>query len=111
MGTVDTFSINVRTDQISDLKARLANILLPDELDEADYALTDSPVALLAWSYEKLHDWSDNYPWSEEEVCTWISIYWFSTAGPGGSLRIYYGATYMWEDSAPNKVTRARTEE
>lgn len=36
MGTVDTFSINVRTDQISDLKARLANIRLPDELDEAE---------------------------------------------------------------------------
>lgn len=46
------------------------------------YALTDSPVTLMAWMYEKLHDWSDNYPWTEEEVCTWVSIYWFSTAGP-----------------------------
>ncbi|KAE8364710.1 Alpha/Beta hydrolase protein [Aspergillus caelatus] len=85
------------------------------------YALTDSPVALLAWIYEKLHDWSDHYPWSEEEVCTWISIYWFSTAlcreyfAPnsisGASLRIYYRATHTWKDSVPNKVTRARTGE
>ncbi|KAJ5774829.1 Alpha/Beta hydrolase protein [Penicillium paradoxum] len=75
------------------------------------YALADSPVALLAWLYEKLHDWSDNYPWTEEEVCTWISIYWFSTAGPGASLRIYYESTHDWKNSGPNKVTRARTSE
>ena len=58
------------------------------------YALTDSPVALLAWIYEKLHDWSDEYPWSEEEILTWVSVYWFSTAGPAASLRIYYEATH-----------------
>ncbi|KAI1653180.1 alpha/beta-hydrolase [Daldinia decipiens] len=57
------------------------------------YALADSPVALLAWIYEKLHDWTDSYPWTEEEVCTWISIYWFSTAGPAASVRIYYETT------------------
>lgn len=39
------------------------------------YALTDSPVALLAWLYEKLHDWTDNYPWTDEEILTWVSIY------------------------------------
>lgn len=54
------------------------------------YSLTDSPAALLAWIYEKLHDWSDNYPWTDDEVCTWVSIYWFSTAGPAASTRIYY---------------------
>ena len=26
------------------------------------YALRDSPVGLLAWMYEKMHDWSDDYP-------------------------------------------------
>lgn len=46
------------------------------------YAMDDSPVALLAWLYEKLHDWSDNYPWTNDEICTWVSIYWFSTMGP-----------------------------
>lgn len=54
------------------------------------YALADSPVALLAWMYEKLHDWTDNYPWTDDEILTWVSIYWFSTAGPAASVRIYY---------------------
>ncbi|PGH18720.1 hypothetical protein AJ80_04373 [Polytolypa hystricis UAMH7299] len=54
------------------------------------YALHDSPVALLAWIYEKLHDWTDEYPWTEEEVCTWVSLYWFSSEGPAASVRIYY---------------------
>lgn len=54
------------------------------------YSMYDSPVGLLAWIYEKLHDWTDNYPWTDDEVLTWISIYWFSTAGPHASQRIYY---------------------
>ncbi|KXJ95112.1 Alpha/Beta hydrolase protein, partial [Microdochium bolleyi] len=54
------------------------------------YALRDSPVALLSWIYEKLHDWTDEYPWTHDEICTWISIYWFSTAGPQASVRLYY---------------------
>ncbi|KAK6992540.1 Alpha/Beta hydrolase protein [Favolaschia claudopus] len=56
------------------------------------YALTDSPVGLLAWIYEKLVNWTDNYPWDDDEVLTWISIYYFSRAGPAASLRIYYEA-------------------
>jgi len=54
------------------------------------YALQDSPVALLAWIYEKLHDWTDSYPWTDDEILTWVSIYYFSTAGPAASARIYY---------------------
>ncbi|KAJ5335041.1 hypothetical protein N7452_007444 [Penicillium brevicompactum] len=53
-------------------------------------ALHDSPVALLSWIYEKLHDWTDSYPWTDDEILTWVSIYWFSTAGPAASVRIYY---------------------
>jgi pimeloyl-ACP methyl ester carboxylesterase len=56
------------------------------------FALRDSPVALLAWVYEKLHDWTDSYPWADDEVLTWISIYAFSTAGADASVRIYYEA-------------------
>lgn len=56
------------------------------------YAFADSPVALLAWIYEKLHDWTDSYPWTDEEICTWISIYWFSAAGPAANARIYFEA-------------------
>ncbi|KND87133.1 putative epoxide hydrolase [Tolypocladium ophioglossoides CBS 100239] len=54
------------------------------------FAITDSPVALLAWIYEKLHDWTDEYPWTDDEILTWISLYQFSTAGPAASVRIYY---------------------
>lgn len=54
------------------------------------YALSDSPVGLLAWMYEKLHDWTDGYDWEPDEICAWVSLYWFSTAGPAASVRIYY---------------------
>ncbi|KAF8654603.1 hypothetical protein AX16_003516 [Volvariella volvacea WC 439] len=57
------------------------------------YALNDSPVALLAWIYEKLVDWTDGYPWEDDEVLDWISIYWFSRSGPAASVRIYYEVT------------------
>ncbi|KAK7045807.1 hypothetical protein VNI00_007210 [Paramarasmius palmivorus] len=56
------------------------------------YSLADSPVGLLAWIYEKLVVWSDSYPWDDDEVLTWISIFWFSRAGPTASIRIYYEA-------------------
>ncbi|KAF8258647.1 Alpha/Beta hydrolase protein [Lactarius quietus] len=54
------------------------------------FSLSDSPVGLLAWIYEKLVTWTDAYPWSDDEVLTWVSIYWFSRAGPAASVRIYY---------------------
>ena len=31
------------------------------------YSLADSPIGLLAWIYEKLVDWSDKYPWTDDE--------------------------------------------
>jgi len=34
--------------------------------------------------------WTDEYPWEDDEVLTWISIYWFSRAGPAASIRIYH---------------------
>ncbi|KAF7520055.1 hypothetical protein G7054_g12887 [Neopestalotiopsis clavispora] len=52
--------------------------------------LTASPVALLTWIYEKLIAWTDDYPWTDQEVCEWISLYWFSRAGPGAGVRIYH---------------------
>jgi pimeloyl-ACP methyl ester carboxylesterase len=54
------------------------------------YCLSDSPVALLGWIYEKLVHWTDDYPWTDDEVLTWVSIYWFSRAGPGASVRTYF---------------------
>jgi pimeloyl-ACP methyl ester carboxylesterase len=66
------------------------NLLQGSKPQTIAYALNDSPVALLAWIYEKLHDWTDSYPWTDDEILTWISIYWFSRAGPGAAGRIYY---------------------
>jgi pimeloyl-ACP methyl ester carboxylesterase len=54
------------------------------------FGLADSPVAVLAWIYEKLHDWTDGYPFSDDEILTWTSLYLFSTAGADASVRIYY---------------------
>ncbi|KAH9917975.1 alpha/beta-hydrolase [Fomitopsis serialis] len=68
------------------------------------YSLADSPAGLLAWMYEKLVLWSDDYPWEDDEVLTWISIYWFSRAGPAASARIYYEQAKVVENpnhSAP----------
>ncbi|KAF2131488.1 alpha/beta-hydrolase [Dothidotthia symphoricarpi CBS 119687] len=67
------------------------------------YAFADSPVALLAWIYEKLVDWTDAYPWSDEEILTWVSIYWFSTAGPNAHVRIYYEAQHNPTEQVPNR--------
>ncbi|KAI0373866.1 alpha/beta-hydrolase [Pilatotrama ljubarskyi] len=57
------------------------------------YSLADSPVGLLAWIYEKLVEWTDKYPWTDDEVLEWISVYWFSRAGPAAAGRIYYEMT------------------
>ncbi|KAF9017002.1 alpha/beta-hydrolase [Hymenopellis radicata] len=61
------------------------------------YSLADSPVGLLGWIYEKLLSWTDKYPWTDDEVLSWISIYLFSRAGPTASVRIYY-ETYQSGD-------------
>ncbi|KAI0490409.1 Alpha/Beta hydrolase protein [Xylaria cf. heliscus] len=54
------------------------------------YSLRDSPVGMLAWIYEKLVAWTDRYPWTDEEILTWVSIYYFSTPGPDASANVYY---------------------
>lgn len=83
------------------------NILQSTKPQTIGFALSDSPVALLAWIYEKLHDWTDGYPWTDDEILTWISIYWFSTAGPAASVRIYHEATHP--DPPSGVSTRALT--
>lgn len=68
------------------------------------YALNDSPTALLAWIYEKLHDWTDAYPWTDDEIFTWVSIYAFSAAGPGAAHMIYYEVVHQ-KDETRERVT------
>ncbi len=55
------------------------NILQRTKPQTIGYSMTDSPIGLLAWIYEKLHDWTDDYPFTDDEILTWVSIYWFST--------------------------------
>ncbi|KAF1817466.1 alpha/beta-hydrolase [Eremomyces bilateralis CBS 781.70] len=57
-------------------------------------ALRDSPLALLAWLHERLVQWTDNYKWDLDEELTWVSLYWFSVAGPGASARIYHESRF-----------------
>ncbi|KAE9397559.1 alpha/beta-hydrolase [Gymnopus androsaceus JB14] len=74
------------------------------------YSLQDSPAGCLAWIYEKLINWSDRegdegYVWDDDEVLTWVSIYWFSRSGPGAASRIYYenirtGDRNIWTSSS-----------
>jgi hypothetical protein len=58
-------------------------------------ALAANPVALLAWIYDKLHEWTDGYDWTDDEVLTWVSIYEFSTPGAAASLKIYYDENHF----------------
>ena len=38
------------------------------------YGLADSPVGMLAWVYEKLMDWSEGYPWTDDEGARRLSL-------------------------------------
>lgn len=75
------------------------NLLQSTKPSTLAFALRDSPVALLAWIYEKLHDWTDSYPWTDDEVLTWISIYQFSKAGPQASAYIYYESEHSHKET------------
>lgn len=68
------------------------------------YAMTDSPVGLLAWIYDKLVTWMDNYEWTADEVLTWVSVYYFSTTGPAASFNTYYSNQHRQPISAFDKV-------
>ena len=50
------------------------------------YSLADSPVGMLAWIYEKLVNWTDSYPWTDEEGAYYagsehLTIYLYSRFG------------------------------
>jgi pimeloyl-ACP methyl ester carboxylesterase len=70
------------------------------------YSLTDSPLGLLAWIHEKLISWTDNYPWTDDEILTWVSIYYFSTAGPAACLNLYYEMEHGVDGTAFEKAKR-----
>src|SRR5690606_39174508 len=58
------------------------------------YGLTDSPVGLLSWIFEKFWAWTDRdgdpcEAITVDELLTNVSIYWF-TRTAGSSARLYY---------------------
>ncbi|KAI0823204.1 Alpha/Beta hydrolase protein [Trametes gibbosa] len=61
--------------------------------EDLGYGLTDPPVGLLAWIYEKLVDWTDDYTWTDNDVLEWTSVYWFSRSCPAAAGKIYYEMT------------------
>jgi pimeloyl-ACP methyl ester carboxylesterase len=64
------------------------------------YSLTDSPVGLAAWFYDKIAAWtySDGQPekvLTRDEILDDISLYWLTNTGASGA-RLY------WENNANN---------
>ena len=64
------------------------------------YGISDSPVGLAAWIYDKLADWvfirgDPERALTKDEILDNISLYWFTNSGTS-SGRIY------WENSAEN---------
>ncbi|CBF82221.1 hypothetical protein AN5262.2 [Aspergillus nidulans FGSC A4] len=52
------------------------------------FALGDSPLGLLAWFVEKLHDWGDVHEaFSDTDIITLVMMHWIQGATPG--LRFY----------------------
>ncbi|KAM0409814.1 hypothetical protein ACHAPZ_000398 [Fusarium culmorum] len=74
------------------------NLIMSSKPSTIGFGLADSPVALLSWTYEKLHDWTDDYKWTDDEILTWVSLYQFSKAGPAASCRIYYESRHADQD-------------
>jgi hypothetical protein len=55
-------------------------------------AMHDSPVGMLAWMYDKLVVWTDEYPWTPREIITWTLMHYFP--GPTTSFMMYHENTY-----------------
>lgn len=58
------------------------------------YGLSDSPVALATWMYEKFQEWTDNHGLPEDaltrdQMLDDISLYWFTGTGTS-SARLYW---------------------
>ncbi|KPI41967.1 putative epoxide hydrolase [Cyphellophora attinorum] len=88
--------------QTRDVSANLMGYYRIQETRPALIAIshTDSPVGLLSWIYDVLYHWSDHdhYPWTDDEILTWVSIYYFG-CGIAASVRIYYESRNMPKDS------------
>jgi len=60
--------------------------------DTLSIGLNDSPAGLLAWLFEKFHEWSGpefEQSWTRDEILTTTSVYWF-TGSIGTSFLPYF---------------------
>jgi pimeloyl-ACP methyl ester carboxylesterase len=66
------------------------------------YALTDSPVGLLAWIAEKFKEWSDPSvdAIDRDQILTHVTIYWL-TATAASSARLYRESAGAWTPQVP----------
>jgi hypothetical protein len=62
------------------------------------FAMHDSPVGMLAWMADKLFLWSDDYPWTRDEIITWTLLHYFP--GPTTGLYMYF------ENNPPELMVR-----
>lgn len=51
------------------------------------FAMHDSPVGMLAWMADKLLLWSDEYPWTKDEIITWTLMHYLP--GPSTAFQMY----------------------
>jgi hypothetical protein len=63
------------------------------------FALHDSPVGMLAWMADKLHLWTDDYPWTPTELITWTLLHYFP--GPTKAMQMY-------RENNPEQMRKAR---
>ncbi|KAJ4992482.1 epoxide hydrolase 1 [Stagonosporopsis vannaccii] len=68
------------------------------------YALHDSPVGMLAWFVGKLKAWTDDYPWTPEELIHWAFIHY--QGSPSAAMQIYKEAQAVLNDDASSMLGR-----
>lgn len=49
---------------------------------------------MLAWIREKLHTWTDDYPWTADEILSWVMLY-YATSQP---------ATHIYKESRARRA-------
>jgi hypothetical protein len=64
--------------------------------------LADSPLLQLAWSAEKIHEWTD-LPVDRDQLLTTVSLYWFTGCGATAAHTLYEQA-HSSDWSAPPTV-------
>lgn len=68
------------------------------------YALHDSPVGMLAWLVGKLKAWTDDYPWTKEELIHWTFMHY--QGSPSAAMQIYKEAEAVLNDNKNSMLGR-----